>query len=67
MAGLRVLPVSYADGSQCLVSAWLPTPEEMAALKEGKPIYLGVLSARQPPVSLTTNIEDFGGVDSEGA
>lgn len=36
-----------------MVSAWFPTPAEMAALAAGAPIYLHVVGRAHPPVGLT--------------
>lgn len=32
------------------VSAWLPTPEELAALNAGAPVYLSIWGSSHPPV-----------------
>jgi len=37
-------------GSRCMVSAWIPTPDELAALVAGAPIYLRVIGTSHPPV-----------------
>ena len=34
----------------CMTSAWLPTPEELAALNAGAPVYLRVVGTGHPPV-----------------
>ena len=60
MSSLRVLPLQYADGRRCMVSAWMPTPEDLERINSGKPIYLGVMAPGQPPVMLTTDSEDLG-------
>ncbi|MEM6866985.1 MAG: hypothetical protein AAF528_01180 [Cyanobacteria bacterium P01_C01_bin.121] len=60
IAALRVVPVTYGDGSLSFVSAWLPTPEDIENLQAGKPIYLGVLSNSLPPVKLSTNPQELG-------
>ena len=60
MSSLRVLPLQYADGQRCMVSAWMPTPDDLERLNNGKPIYLGVMAVGQPPVMLTTEPEDLG-------
>lgn len=43
---------SVVVGAPCLQSAWLPTPEEIAAIVAGRPITLTVWSFEHPPVSL---------------
>ena len=37
-----------------IISAWMPTAEELKALNEGKPLFLEVIGG-QPPVSLYVN------------
>lgn len=37
----------------CMVSAWQPTPEELARLNEGASIYLHVVGVVHPPVMLS--------------
>lgn len=34
------------------VSAWMPTPEELAALNRGAPVYLFIYGSVHPPVGL---------------
>lgn len=34
----------------CFISAWIPTPDELAALNAGAPVYLHIYSDRHPPV-----------------
>jgi hypothetical protein len=36
----------------CMVSAWQPTPEELAALNAGAPIYLSIFNGPYPPDTL---------------
>lgn len=36
----------------CMVSAWEPTPDEIAAIVGGSKIYLRVLGVGHPPVAL---------------
>lgn len=33
----------------CMVSAWQPTPDELAALNAGAPIYLSIFNGPYPP------------------
>lgn len=40
------------SGQPVMISAWLPTDEERAAIAAGAPIYLQVVSSVHPPVSL---------------
>lgn len=44
------LEVKMVDGM--LQSAWVPSPEELAALNEGKAIILTIFAVAQPPVAL---------------
>lgn len=48
------LPVRYdeVDGIPCVVSAWKPTPFELAKLIAGAPVTLWVCGTTMPPVSL---------------
>lgn len=43
------------DGAQVIVTAWLPSPEELAALNAGKPIFLSTLGAGLSPHFLTVD------------
>lgn len=45
IADLKV--VRTEDG---FVSAWIPTPEEIAALNAGAPVYLFIYGDKHPPV-----------------
>lgn len=40
------------DGRRVVWSFWKPTPEELAALNEGKPVVFGVWGDKHPPVYL---------------
>jgi len=44
------------DGCQLVVVAWLPTPQELAQLNLGNPIYLSVIGGL-PPHFLTVDFE----------
>ena len=50
-AGLAVR-VELNGGVPSMVSAWLPTPEEIAAIVAGAPVYLRVLGQGHPPVAV---------------
>lgn len=50
-------PKSSVDGALICVVAWMPTNEEIEALKSGVPVYLSCLGGL-PPHFLTTNFED---------
>lgn len=45
------LPVIRDEGR--MVSAWLPTPEELRLLNSGQPVYLHIWGSVHPPVVLT--------------
>ncbi len=51
--GLPIRDEPHSPGVNRMVSAWLPTPEEIALIVAGAPIYLGVLGIDHPPVSLS--------------
>lgn len=50
---LHVRHDRYADGSVALVSAWIPTPDELARLNAGQPVWLHIWANGQPPVALS--------------
>lgn len=63
---LPVLVTRNPDKSVTLSSFWLPTPEELAALNEGKPIMLSILDTKHPPVKVEiANVELIYASDSE--
>lgn len=40
------------DGTPCMVSAWEPTPDELARLNAGATIHLCILGTGHPPVNI---------------
>ncbi len=40
------------EGTPSMVTAWFPTPQEIAAIVAGAPIHLRVLGTGHPPVSM---------------
>lgn len=40
-------------GGNVMVSAWHPTPEEVAKINAGEPVYLWIWGAAHPPVMVT--------------
>lgn len=36
-----------------MVTAWMPTPDELAAMNAGAPIYLRIIGTAHPPVMLS--------------
>jgi hypothetical protein len=41
-----------ADGLPMLVTAWEPTPDDVAAIAAGAPIYLTIVGTVHPPVAV---------------
>lgn len=53
---LRDEPIDCAvngPDTPSMVTAWEPTPEEMAKLNAGAPVHLRILGSSHPPVMLT--------------
>jgi hypothetical protein len=52
---IATLPVrdEVVDGVPKMVSAWMPTPDEIARIVAGAPVYLSVIGRRHPPVRLS--------------
>lgn len=42
------------DGTPQMVTAWLPTPEELAALNRGAAIHVTILGVMHPPIMVGT-------------
>lgn len=38
------------EGNNVMLSAWLPTPEEVALMQAGQPVYLYIWGTSHPPV-----------------
>lgn len=38
------------EGTPSMVTAWLPTPKELAALNAGAPVYVRILGNAHPPI-----------------
>lgn len=49
VAPLAVRDVIYPDGQRAVMSAWIPTPEELIKLNAGEPVYLVVMGRSMPP------------------
>ena len=45
--------VFEADGVRVMTSAWMPTPDEVARIQAGQPIFLHIYGAIHPVVSMT--------------
>lgn len=52
--GYLGLPVrdESVEGVPCMVTAWEPSPDEIARLVVGAPVYLRVLGSSHPPVAM---------------
>lgn len=50
--GLAILDAETADGDPVMLTAWEPTPAELARLNSGASVYLWVMGSAHPPVSL---------------
>ena len=57
---LRVVDGVYEDGRHVFISYWKPEPEDIERLKQGKGIYLAVLSDHHGPVLMTTDATSLG-------
>lgn len=42
------------ENTPCMLSAWLPSEEERAAIASGAPVILQVIGTSHPPVMLST-------------
>lgn len=60
-ATLWVRDTQLAGGEPCMISAWFPTPEEIAAIQRGEPVYLYVIATGHPPVHL--GVKGVAGAD----
>lgn len=49
---LWIRDVRFEDGSNLMISAWLPTPDELVRMVKGAPVYLSIVGGVHPPVSL---------------
>jgi hypothetical protein len=59
---LAVQDAELDGGTPVMVSAWEPTPRELAALNAGNPVYLQVVGSAHPPVMLwVQNASDLEG------
>ena len=50
---LPVLDTQDDKGNRWMISAWEPTPEEIAALAAGAPIYLHIAGVAHPVVGMS--------------
>jgi hypothetical protein len=54
--GLCVRDFEFGDGTPAMMTAWQPTPAEVAKIVAGQPIYLTILGNAHPPVLLQVGI-----------
>lgn len=48
--GADVADLRVINTGDCFISAWLPTPEELAALNAGAAVHLHIYGSSHPPV-----------------
>lgn len=46
----RINDTVNGDGTPCMVTAWLPTAEEILAIMGGAPIHVRILGTEHPPI-----------------
>lgn len=46
---LAIRDIQYDDGTHAVMSAWMPTPNELAAMNAGEPVYLIIFGVSMPP------------------
>ena len=54
--GLSVRDTTLEDGTPAMVTAWEPTPKELAAIAAGGTVYLWVIGIAHPPVMLQVSV-----------
>jgi hypothetical protein len=50
---LAILDVTAEGGHNVMMSAWYPTPDEVARIAAGEPVYLSIWGVMHPPVMLS--------------
>ena len=50
---LAILDWQPTEGQSAMTSAWFPTPNEVARINAGEPVYLTIWGSAHPPVMLT--------------
>lgn len=55
--GLCIRDFEYGDGTPAMMTAWQPTPAEVARIVAGEPIYLTLLGSAHPPVLLQVGMK----------
>lgn len=56
MENCAALRARIIDGT--IVSAWMPTPDELARIAAGQPVFLHIHGGVHPPVSLTVPTDE---------
>jgi hypothetical protein len=53
--GYKGLPLrdEVGEWGPQMITSWQPTPDELALLNQGAPVYLSVLGVAHPPVMIT--------------
>lgn len=46
---LGIRDIVYEGGIPAVMSAWMPSPEELKALNAGEPVYLSIFGTNMPP------------------
>lgn len=55
--GLCVRDFEFGDGTPAMMTAWQPTPSEIARIAAGETIYLTILGTAHPPILLQVGVE----------
>lgn len=55
--GLCVRDFEFGDGTPAMMTAWQPTPSEIAKIVSGETIYLTILGTAHPPILLQVGVE----------
>jgi hypothetical protein len=66
-AGLPILDLPAALGGNFMFSAWLPTPDELAAIAAGASIIVGIAGFSHPVISLGVSATPNDEAPGEGA
>lgn len=57
---LRVVDITYADGTPGCISCWQLTAEDIQRIQETGKLYICVLGRSQPPILPTVSKEELG-------
>lgn len=58
---LHIRDETLGDGTNCMVSQWKPTPEQLELLNKGGSIYLGIMGEVHPPVVMCVGLDSSDG------